>query len=110
MIELTEESFQREILADGGPALVEFRAGWCPYSLLIRPKLEGLAERYGDRLRIARADVERTPEAVREVGLEYVPALVLFRGGRPVRRLYGDRALGELVAQVERSRILEGSP
>lgn len=105
MIQLTEESFHREILAHGGPALVEFRAGWCPYSLLIGPKLERLAERYGDRLRIGRADVERTPGVAREVGLEYVPALVLFRAGRPVRRLYGDRALGELVARVERSLV-----
>jgi thioredoxin 1 len=106
MRELTEETFLREIVADGVPAIVEFWAEWCPYSRLVRPKLERLAARYGDRLLLARVDAERHPGIVKAVGLEYLPALILFRGGRPVRRLYGDRHLAELVAHVERSRIL----
>jgi len=93
MRELSEDTFK-------------FWARWCPYSRLVRPKLERLAELYGNRLLLARVDAERHPGIVAAVGLEYIPALVLFRGGRPVRRLYGDRHFGELVALVERSRIL----
>jgi thioredoxin 1 len=106
MRELTEETFQHEIVAGDGAAIVDFWAEWCPYTRLVRPKLERLAERYGARLLLARVDADRYPCIVKAVGLEYIPALVLFRGGQPVRRLYGDRHLGELVAHVERSRIL----
>jgi thioredoxin 1 len=105
--ELTEELFQREIVTEGVAAVVEFWAPWCPYSRLARPKLERLRQRYGERLRIGRVDADRHPALVAALGLEYIPALVLFRGGRPLRRLYGDRHLGELVAHLERSRILE---
>lgn len=104
--ELTDDTFHQAIVAGGAPAIVEFWAEWCPYARLVRPKLERLAARYGDRLLVARGDAERHPGVVEAVGLEYIPALILFRGGQPVRRLYGDRHLGELVAHVERSRIL----
>jgi thioredoxin 1 len=107
MRELTDSTLQREIVEAGAAALVGVGAGWCPYSRLVRPKLERLRERYGERLLVRGIDVELHPSVVESLGLEYVPAIVLFRGGRPVRRLYGDRHLGEIVAHLERSRILE---
>jgi len=106
MRELTDETFHHEIVVGGAAAILEFWAEWCPYSRLLRPKLERLAERYGDRLLLARVDAEQHRGIVEAVGLEYIPALILFHGGQPVRRLYGDRHLGELVAHVERSHIL----
>jgi thioredoxin 1 len=106
MRELTEEAFHHEIVAGGAAAIVEFWAAWCPYARLLRPKLERLAERYGDRLLLARVDADRHPGIAQMIGVEYLPALVLFRGGQPVRQLYGDRHFGELVAHVDRARIL----
>jgi thioredoxin 1 len=105
--ELTDEAFHREIVGAGQAAVVEFWAGWCPYSRLLRPKLERLHELYGDRLLVRRLEVDRHPAAAASIGLEYIPALVFFRGGRAVRRLYGDRHLAELVARVERFRTLD---
>ena len=110
MRDLTEDAFHREIVVGRAAAIVEFWAPWCPFSRLVRPKLARLAARYGNRLMVARVDVERHPAIVQAVGVEYIPALVLFRGGRPVRRLYGDRQVAELVARVERSHLLVETP
>jgi thioredoxin 1 len=110
ILALDAAGFQREVVEGGAAALVEFWAGWCPYSRLLPPKLERLRERCGDRLLLARVDAERHPELVAALGLRYLPALVLFRDGEPRRRLYGDRHLGELLAHLQGLRILGGEP
>jgi thioredoxin-like negative regulator of GroEL len=82
-------------------ALVEFWAQWCPYSLLVKRKMEQLAGLYGDRIAVGRIDAETQSEIADAFQIEYIPAIVLLDGGQVVQRWYGDNPLQNIRGVVD---------
>lgn len=88
-------------LAESRLAIVEFWADGCLFSRLLQPKSRRLAARYGDRLLVARCRLDGSEAIVERVGVRYLPAVVLFRAGKPLRKWYGDTPESMLVRAVE---------
>jgi thioredoxin-like negative regulator of GroEL len=88
-------------LAKSRLALVEFWADWCWFSRLLFPKSRWLAARYGDHLLVARCRLDGSEAAIARIGIRYLPAVVLFRAGKPLRKWYGDVPASGLVRAVE---------
>lgn len=82
-------------------ALIEFWAQWCPYSLLVKPKMETLAGLYGDRIAVGSIDAEAHSEIADTLQIEYIPAIVLRDGGQVVHRWYGDTPVQNICGVVD---------
>ena len=106
---VTDASFDAEVLASPLPVLVEFGASWCAPCRAIAPVLAGIAAERRGSLRVVAVDSDANPATAGRLGVMAVPTLILFAGGRPVRRLTGyvsrprllgvlDEALAELSA------------
>jgi thioredoxin len=85
------DDFEREVLQAEGLVLVDFWATWCPPCRRLAPTVEALANDYKGRLSVAKIDVDGSPELAQRYGIQSIPTLILFRGGRVV-----DKRLGAL--------------
>ncbi len=82
-------------------SLIEFWTEWCPYSLLVRRKIEHLAGVYGERVAVGRIDAEAHPEIADALQVEYIPAILLLDGGQVVQRWYGDTPVQNIRGVVD---------
>ena len=101
--QVTEASFEQEVLRSELPVLVDLYADWCQPCKLIEPILDELARELSGKLKIVRVDVEKSPRLAQGFRVQSIPMLVLFADGRPVDQVVGavnKQALVEMVKPV----------
>jgi thioredoxin 1 len=86
---VSDQSFEREVLASGRLMLVSFGASWCGPCRLMSPALRALASIHKDRLTVAKLDVDASPQTAERLGVETYPTCILFEAGAEVARLDG---------------------
>jgi thioredoxin 1 len=87
LIELSESSFETEVLRADLPVVVDFYAPWCGPCKMLAPLLEQPAAEFQGRIKFAKANVDDTPELAAANQITGVPTLALFRCGEPVDAL-----------------------
>jgi len=96
LIEVTDTTFDAEVLKSPVPVAVDFFGDHCGPCRILKPILESLAEAIGDKAKIVAVNVAGSERLVLEYGISVVPSILVFRGGREVRRMVGLAGLGEL--------------
>ena len=87
--DITDETFQAEVIESDVPVLVDFWADWCAPCKIIAPIVEDLASEYDGKIKFAKLDVDSNPKAAQEYGVRGIPTLLIFRGGSPVDQVVG---------------------
>lgn len=80
-IEVTDASFEADVLNYDKPVFVDFWASWCPPCKMMEPIVDRLAEEYGDRIRVAKVNIDRNPGLAERLSIKGVPTFMMFRGG-----------------------------
>ena len=97
--EVTEATFEAEVLNNAKPTLVDFRAEWCGPCNMLGPELDAIAQSRQD-LAVVQVDVDKSPALAARFGINSIPAVLLFKGGqlagRTVGFMPGARLLSEL--------------
>ena len=100
-IHVTDDTFDETIGATGKVLLVDFWADWCGPCHAIAPVLEELAADYGDRLTVAKVNVDENNRKADEFGVRAIPTLILFSDGKPVQSLVGVQTKSALQAAID---------
>ena len=100
MIEVTDETFESEVLRASVPTLVDFWAEWCAPCRMVSPVVEEVAQEYVDRLKVVKMDVATNPQTPARLGIVGIPALLLFRDGNEVARVIGYRPRAALEGAI----------
>ncbi len=87
--EITDATFDREVLQSPVPVLVDFWAPWCGPCRAIAPLVEEIAQQYAGKLRVAKINVDDNPEAATRYGVRGIPTLLLFQGGQVKDQIVG---------------------
>ena len=81
IVQISDSSFDSDVLQAEGPVLVDFWAEWCGPCKMIAPVLVELASEYGEKLKICMLDVDANPETAPKYGIRGIPTLILFNNG-----------------------------
>ncbi|MCL6517877.1 thioredoxin [Alicyclobacillus sp.] len=98
-VQVTDRNFA-SVIQGNKPVLVDFWAAWCGPCRMMAPVLEELSEEAGDRLVVAKLNVDENPRTAGAYGIMSIPTMILFRGGRPVKQLVGYMPKGTLMSQL----------
>ena len=88
-IEVTDTSFEQDVLNSDVPVLVDFWAVWCAPCRMIAPIVEELAEEKEGKLKVAKVDVDNNPETAMKFGIRSIPTLLIFKDGQIVDQMIG---------------------
>lgn len=83
MIQISESNFDEVVGQATGPVLVDYWAEWCGPCKMIDPILHELADEYGDRLTIAKVNIDDNAQLANRFKIRGIPTLMLFRDGEP---------------------------
>ncbi len=98
---VTDATFEQDVLRAQEPVLVDFWAEWCGPCRIISPALEEIAHELGDRVTVAKVNVDDSPEAPARYGVRSIPALILFKGGQPTATRIGAASKSALSEWIE---------
>lgn len=100
VIQLNAENFDREVLENPKPVLVDFWAAWCGPCRILAPTLEELAEQLADQAVVAKVNVDDHRDLARRYDISALPTDFVFRNGEVVDKFAGIESL-----QVYRSAL-----
>jgi thioredoxin 1 len=98
---ITDQSFQADVLSAPGPVLVDFWAEWCGPCRMIGPALEEISEALGEKVTIAKINIDENPETPGRYGVRGIPTMLLFKGGQPVAQKVGAAPRGQIQEWLE---------
>jgi thioredoxin 1 len=89
LLQVTDETFDAEIVNSTIPALVDFWAEWCGPCRMIAPSVEELAKAYEGKIKVAKMDVDKNRQTPARFGIRNIPTLILFKGGKVASTIIG---------------------
>jgi thioredoxin 1 len=98
---VTDASFGDDVLQSAKPVLVDYWAEWCGPCKMIAPILDEAAAQYGDRLQIAKMNVDENREVPAKFGIRGIPTLMLFKGGELAATKVGALSKAQLTAFLD---------
>lgn len=102
VVEVSDSSFDTEVLQSTIPVLLDFWAPWCPPCKAIAPVIEQLAGEYNGKLKVAKMNVDENPRTPTQYKVQGIPKLIFFKGGQVVEQLVGARPKEELVDAIKK--------
>lgn len=97
---LNTSNFENEVLNCNKPVLVDFWATWCGPCKMIAPLISQLAEKYGDKIKICKANVDENAELATSYGVSSIPTLLIFKNGEVVAQRIGAASMPVLEAFI----------
>ncbi len=101
--EITDDTFDSEVLQSSTPVLVDFWAPWCGPCLAIGPVLEDLAKEYSGKVKVVKMNVDENANIPAQFGVRSIPYLVMFKGGDAVDSIVGAVPKNKLKDLFEKS-------
>ena len=102
-MQVTDATFDAEVLQSSKPVLVDFWASWCPPCKMMEPVVERVRDEIGDRAVVVDVNIDRNPKAAASYNVDAVPCFIVFVGGEPVGRRTGALTARQLRLLIEKA-------
>ncbi|MCX8059237.1 MAG: thioredoxin [Spirochaetes bacterium] len=100
-IELNESNFENEVLKSDLPVLVDFWAPWCGPCKMISPFIDEIAKEYTGKLKVCKLNTDEGFEISSKYQIVSIPTLILFIGGKEIKRIIGAMPKNQIVKFIE---------
>ena len=99
--DVTDATFENEVLKSTTPVLVDFWAEWCGPCKAIAPIVKEIADDNGDKLKVVKINIDESPQTPGTYGIRSIPTILMFKDGQVVSQLTGARPKGDFQELVE---------
>jgi thioredoxin 1 len=103
IIELSDSTFESEVVNSDVPVLVDFWAPWCGPCRAIAPIVEEISSSYGEKIKVGRMNVDENQSTTMKFGIRSIPTIMMFKGGEAVDQIIGAVPKGEIERVVDKS-------
>ena len=101
IVHTTDSTFDRDVLKSDKPVLLDFWAEWCGPCKAIAPILDDIAREYGDRVTVAKLNIDENPATPPKYGIRGIPTLILFKNGTVEAQKVGAVSKSQLAAFLD---------
>ncbi len=101
IIKVTDASFDSEVLQSDLPVLVDYWAEWCGPCKMIAPVLSEIAEEYSGKVKIAKVNIDESPDTPPKYGIRGIPTLMIFKKGEVEATKVGAVSKSQLIAFID---------
>src|SRR4051795_8668232 len=98
---VTDATFDTDVLASDKPVLVDFWAEWCGPCKMVAPVLEEIASEHGDKITVAKVNIDENPEIARRFQIMSIPTMSVYAGGEVVKSIVGAKPKAALLRDLE---------
>jgi thioredoxin 1 len=102
---VSDASFEVDVLQATKPVLVDYWAEWCGPCKMIAPILDEMATTYGDKLQIAKMNVDENRDVPGKFGIRGIPTLMIFKGGQLAATKVGAMSKSQLAAFIDQQLV-----
>jgi thioredoxin 1 len=95
-IQLTDDTFDKDVVQAAEPVLVDFWAPWCGPCRMLAPVIEELAKEYTGKVKVGKINTDEHPNAASRFKISAIPTLLFFKGGKVVEQLVGVHSKAEI--------------
>ncbi|MFH0907634.1 MAG: thioredoxin [bacterium] len=101
ILELEQGNWQSEVTESNIPVLVDFWAEWCSPCKAIGPVLEEMSKELAGKLKIAKVNVDQSPELAGQFGVRSIPTLLLIKNGKIEHSMVGAKSKAAMTSEIE---------
>lgn len=101
IVQISDSSFEQDVLRADGPVLVDFWAEWCGPCKMIAPVLEEIADEYAGKLKVAKLNIDSNPDTAPKYGVRGIPTLIIFKNGQAEGTKVGALSKSQLAAFID---------
>lgn len=98
---VTDDSFEQDVINSDVPVLVDYWAEWCGPCKMIAPILEEMVTEYGDKIKVAKLNIDENPNTPPKYGIRGIPTLMLFKNGEVEATKVGALSKSQMAAFID---------
>jgi thioredoxin 1 len=102
ILEVTDETFDSEIINSDKPAVVDFWAAWCGPCRMVGPVVEELAKEYEGQIKVAKMDVDQNRQTPARFGIRNIPTIIFFKNGDVAQTIIGAQPKSSLEEEIKK--------
>jgi thioredoxin 1 len=102
VVDVTDNSFEQDVLQSDQPVLVDFWAAWCAPCRMLAPTVEAVAEKYVGSARVVKLNVDENPSISQRFGIKGIPTLILFKAGKEEERVVGATSKEAIARMIDK--------
>ncbi|MEU6754850.1 thioredoxin [Streptomyces sp. NPDC046685] len=97
---VTDASFEADVLTSDKPVLVDFWAAWCGPCRQLTPSLEAIAAEHGEQIEIVKLNIDENPETAAAYGVMSIPTMNVYVGGEVTKTIVGAKPKAAILREL----------